>query len=217
MDASFLDNFIAGSETEQNVKFGVGGAIAAYGAGVSLFITGKENKFDGNLAREGGAIRTFDTHLARIENTTFEENAALSGGAVHVTFTSKSEERLATIHGVKFERNTAFVGGGLMVDAKNANESFIPNDGLAQAVFLESGIAEALTIQLDMKDVEFLDQKTVQDGGGMSLVDIHATCSACSFTRNKVFNQKYLYSNFTSKNLLLLQSYHFWYLCSVNA
>lgn len=186
MDVRFVDNYIKGSEAGQSIKFGVGGAISTHGAGVSLTIHGTENIFDGNLAREGGAIRSFDASTTSIANATFKGNAALSGGGVHSSFTTKSKKKRVVMNGVEFVRNTAFVGGGLMVDAKNANESFIPQDGLAKAVFLDSGITEILTIQLNMEGVVFKEQTTVQDGGGMNLVDVHAKCTGCEFIGNKV-------------------------------
>lgn len=185
-DVNMTKNKIVGSKASSGDKFGVGGAISTVGAGVSIVINGTENVFSKNVAREGGAIRAFDASALKIANATFEKNAALSGGGIHGTFTSKSTEKTLSMTSVEFLQNTAFIGGGLMVDAKNANESFVPEDGLAHSVFLSAGAADELTIQLEMKETVFREQETVQDGGGMLLVDVHAQCKVCNFTSNKV-------------------------------
>lgn len=185
-DVSMIRNKILGPKPSASEKFGVGGAISTMGSGVSLVINGTKNDFSRNVAREGGAIRAFDPSSVKIANAKFKKNAALSGGAIHGTFTSKSLEKTLTMDFVEFLENTAFIGGGLMVDAKNANESFVPEDGLSQSVFLQPSGGGDLTIQLDLSDIAFRGQKTVQDGGGMLLVDVHASCTRCTFVGNKV-------------------------------
>ncbi len=79
-----------------------GGAIAAYG---KLKITG--GTFKGNKAKKvGGAIILGKTHPATIENATFAENQASTGGAIY-----SSQE--ITLKNTTFSQNLANWGGAI--------------------------------------------------------------------------------------------------------
>ncbi|GMH44542.1 hypothetical protein BSKO_12494 [Bryopsis sp. KO-2023] len=182
-DVTFDDNGIDDPEFP-GLRAGKGGAVSLEGAGMALTIGGESSSFTGNTAREGGAIRLFDASRVKINNTTFSENVGLSGGGMHVSFTTKSRGKSVRLTDVRFIENNAFMGGGVLADALSASESFIPDDGLASALFARTVNASATQIVLD--GVEFKGHSVVKDGGGLMLIDGRATCRECVFSENVV-------------------------------
>ncbi|GMH45554.1 hypothetical protein BSKO_13511 [Bryopsis sp. KO-2023] len=164
---------------------GKGGAISLEGAAITLSISGEANTFSKNSAREGGAIRLFDTDKADISRASFTENVALSGGGLHASFTRKSDSLAVSLTKVDFIGNKGYMGGGVMADARSANLSFVPDaDGLTKAVFLPSTTFSP-TAQISFNGVRFKEQQIVKDGGGMFLIDIHAVGENCDFQDNR--------------------------------
>ncbi|GMH45564.1 hypothetical protein BSKO_13521 [Bryopsis sp. KO-2023] len=163
---------------------GKGGAIALEGAAITLSISGKANTFADNSAREGGAVRLFDTQKADISQASFTNNVALSGGGLHASFTKKSRDIAVNITNVDFTGNKGYMGGGVMADARSANLSFVPDDGLTGAVFLPSTASQRP--QVSFNEVQFNNQQVIKDGGGIFLIDIHAVGQNCDFEGNRV-------------------------------
>ncbi|GMH45542.1 hypothetical protein BSKO_13499 [Bryopsis sp. KO-2023] len=180
-DVSFSGNSIKTAPGMQ--LLGKGGAISLEGAAVTLFISGEANTFAKNSAREGGAIRLFDTNKADISRASFTENVALSGGGLHASFTRKSDSLAVSLTKVDFIGNKGYMGGGLMADARSANLSFVPDDGLTKALF--SPLVPSHTPQITLNGVRFEKQRIVKDGGGMFLIDIHAVGENCDFLDNR--------------------------------
>ena len=117
-DATLIIN---GGLFENNIAASQGGAIAAYG---KLKITG--GTFKGNKAKKvGGAIILGKTHPATIENATFAENQASTGGAIY-----SSQE--ITLKNTTFNQNLANNDGGALYLNKDAGSAAITDSKFLQ-------------------------------------------------------------------------------------
>ena len=147
---------IKGGTFENNISLSSqGGAIAAYG---KLNITG--GTFKGNKAKKvGGAIIIGKTHPATIENATFIENEASTGGAIY-----SSQD--ITIQNTTFEKNKANWGGAiytiknLVINKSTFRENMVKGAGGALYLNKNNGAAQ-------ITQSNFINNVSKQDGGAI--------------------------------------------------
>lgn len=166
-------NISGGTFSNNKSNTSDGGFLAAYG---NLNITG--GIFKGNVAKKtGGAIIVGSRATAKIENASFENNHASTGGAIY------SSSPLTIINST-FEKNEANWGGAIFTSKKLELEdcNFTGNKSGSQggAIYINSGEAK-------IEKSTFLGNISQSGGGGIFVNhnnDHPVSITNTSFTEN---------------------------------
>lgn len=186
---TFKDNKVGELSNDNVTLAGTSGAVSVSGKGkITEDSTG--NIFEGNEAKNGGAVYYQSSEELYVSDWTFKQNyASENGGALYIK-TGK-----VTLNGnVTFSENTAVgYGGALFTTTKenvviidtifDKNKAVGQNDNLpgkGGAIYLDKTSAQGVTITRNI----FSENRAAADGGAVFHNDGKITVTDCDFTNN---------------------------------
>ncbi|HSV26754.1 MAG TPA: right-handed parallel beta-helix repeat-containing protein, partial [Sedimentisphaerales bacterium] len=131
--------------------------------------------FESPYIAYGGAISFSENSSVTIIDSTFTNNAASLGGAVHWAVRSQAAGH-TLIEGTTFRENQAFQGGGIYGHGGSAsllNNVFIGNTALlepAAGVLMQGGAAYLSSVDLLLGDSVFHANQSTHSGGAIAIV-----------------------------------------------
>ena len=161
-----------GCTTTRDLSKSAGGGLAVYGKGVTCRVDGS-SVFQENRAQFGGAIKLQTVDEVTMNEVSFVNNTAVSGGAVHLEMGNATEKVLGSR--LSFTSNLGCNGGALCIGAMEAGQ---------QVSVLQSGVS--------LNGVLFRNNHISSNGsggGGLYVEGVSIKCRDCTFEGNHCMSE----------------------------